>query len=245
MVLPVTGDPSSSDSNEKPATPAQPSASLDVPITVGSSVIQKPPKPGSSVRRQLPVSRTRWFVLAAVLALGAGVAFVVVNYGDWFGGTKPNATDAAFTRVVDVPKPTDAAAPSDPATELAKQATDLVAAGKQQTAIDSLVKARRVYPDSAILAVTLGKLYMSKLWWADGLANLRDAVKLDPKLKDDEEMIKLVLKGFIMTPSYDYRLASFLIDLGPSAKPLLEETAKSHRNPATRQRAEALLRRLH
>ncbi|HEX5061025.1 MAG TPA: protein kinase [Kofleriaceae bacterium] len=245
MVLPVTGDPSSSASKEKTVTLAPPSASMDVPITVGSSVIQKPPKPGSSVRRQLPVSRTRWFVLAALLALGAGVAFVVVNYDDWLGAKKPTEADAAFTRVVDVPKPPDAAPPSDPATDLAKQASDLVAAGKQQAAIDSLVKARKVYPDSAILALTLGKLYMGKLWWADGIANLRDAIKLDPNVKEDDEVIKLTVRGFLMTPSYDYRLANLLIEIGPPAKPALAEAAKSHPNPPTRARAESLLRRMH
>jgi hypothetical protein len=42
-------------------------------------VHEKPEPPGSSIRRQLPVSRTRWFVLAALLAVGAGAAFVIVN----------------------------------------------------------------------------------------------------------------------------------------------------------------------
>jgi hypothetical protein len=223
-------------------------STADVPITVGSSVHVKPEPPGSSIRRQLPVSRTRWFVLAALLAVGAGAAFVIVNRDQLFGATEPARPDATYTRVVDVPVPAPAPAPPpaplDPASELAAQAKKLVEAGNTQAAIDALGKARKVYPNSALLAVTLGKLYMEKMWWADGLVHLRDAVKLDPSLKNDEELIKLVLGGYLMTPGYDYRLANFLIELGPSAAPLLEETARTHPNASKRARADALLRRI-
>ena len=83
------------------------------------------------------------------------------------------------------PVTVDAAAARDPADDLAAQATQLAADGKVQAAIDMLVKARKVYPDRAVLALTVGKLYMSKMWWNDGIANLRDAIKLDPALKSD------------------------------------------------------------
>ncbi len=180
-----------------------------------------------------------------MLAAGAGGTFVVVNRDQLFGTTETTHDAAAFTVVVDKPVELDAApAPSDPAHELAVAATQLVESGKQQAAIESLVKARKVYPQSAELALILAKLYLGKLWWTDGIANARDAVKLDPTLKADPELIKLVVRGFNMTPSYDYRLGNFLIEIGDPAKPLLEETAKSHTNPPTRARAESLLRRM-
>jgi eukaryotic-like serine/threonine-protein kinase len=218
--------------------------SIDVPITVGSTVHEKPLAPGSSVRRELPVSRTRWFVLAGLLFAGAGLVAVIVLQQRLATDDTPER-DASAIVVVDKPPTPDAApAPHDPAADLAAAATKLAASGKLQAAIDSLVKARSVYPKSALLAVTLGKLYMSKMWWSDGLVNLRDAVKLDPKLRSDLELIKLVIRGFVTTPKYDDRFARFLIELGPSAIPLLEATALEHPNPGMRARADQVLRRM-
>ncbi|HEY5924296.1 MAG TPA: protein kinase [Kofleriaceae bacterium] len=218
-------------------------SSANVPITVGSSVMIKPQKPGSSVRRQLPLSRTRWLVMSALLFAGAAVAAAIV-WRDRIFGTGDERADAAVTVVVDKQAPADAAPPPDPAAELAATASQLAASGKVQAAIESLVKARKVYPDSAELAYVLGKLYFGKMWWHDGLANFKDAVKLDPKLKQDPELIKLVIRGFITTPGHDYRLANFLVEIGAPAKPLLEETAKTHPNAGKRQRAQTLLNRM-
>jgi serine/threonine-protein kinase len=229
----------------EPIKDASRDGSVQVPITVGSSVTVKPQRPDSSVRRQLPVSRMRWVVLAGLLLAGGAIAGGVLYYDRLFVGPQPAREDAAFTVVVDKPPVViDAAPPRDPASELAATAKQLVADGKTQAAIESLVKARKVYPESAELAVTLGKLYMEKLWWNDGTANLRDAIKLDPSLKSDPELLRLVVRGFNMTPSYDYRLGNLLLEIGEPAKPLLEETARSHRNPPTRARAESLLRRM-
>src|SRR5690606_37815344 len=110
----------------------------------------------------------------------------------------------------------DAAAPRDPAAELNATALQLVEQGKLGDAIDSLAKARRVYPKSALLAATLGKLYFKKMWWNDGLKHLRDAIELDPTLRGDEDLLKTVLRGFLVTPKYDRRLGRFLLELGPN-----------------------------
>jgi serine/threonine protein kinase len=223
--------------------PLEGEPSVDVPITVGSSIHTTPQRTrhSSSVRRELPVSRTRWLVLASLLFAGAAIAAVIV-WQQQLGDDAP-ARDAAAPIVVANP-PVPDAAPPDPAGDLEREASKLAAAGKVQAAIDMLVKARQVYPDHPGLALTVGKLYFEKMWWNDGLLNLRDAVKLDPTLKQDRELQLLVLRAFNMTPRYDGRIASFVIDLGPPMVPLLEETAKSHRNPGTRARAESLLRRL-
>jgi serine/threonine-protein kinase len=224
--------------------PATKDGSVDVPITVGSSAYIKPEAPGSSIRRQLPVSRTRWLVIGALLLAAAAVAAIVVMGDDLFGGKTEPLDAATYVRVAEVPAPADAARPPDPAADLAAQAAELAAAGKTQAAIESLVKARSVYPDSAQLAYALGKLYFAKMWWTDGLVNLRDAVKLDPKLRENPELIKMVIRGFITTPRYDERFVRLLVDIGPGAVPMLEETARTHHNPGIRSRAETVLRRL-
>ena len=192
------------------------------------------------------MSRTRYFVLAGLVAAGLGVGALIMWQYQRNTEETSVTPDHKVTTVVDTPAPPPAPPPvSDPAGDIARSATDLVAAGKTQQAIDSLLKARRVYPQSALLAVTLGKLYLGKMWWNDGLANARDAIKLDPKLREDAELQRLAVKGFITTPSYDDRLGRFLVDLGPSVVPVLEETAKSSRSPDIRARVESEIRKIH
>jgi serine/threonine-protein kinase len=225
------------------------SASVNVPITVGSSVMVKPQKPGSSIRRMLPVSRTRWLVLALLLvAASAGAAAYVFRDELGLVPPEPPPRHAPPPVIVHEPAPVPVPMqpmPVDPATELANQAAQLAAAGTTQAAIESLVKARQVYPDDALLAVTLGKLYMNKMWWDDGVRNLRDALKLDPKLRDDQELQRMALRAFLTTPGYDSRLAQLVLDIGPAMGPLLDEAAKSHPSPDKRSRATALRTRLH
>jgi hypothetical protein len=224
--------------------------SLDVPITVGSSVHTKPEPPSSSVHRELPRSRAPFLALGGILIAGAAIGGLVFWQQRLATKTEAGAVasrDAQVTIVTNpapVPVEVVVARPTDPADDLAAQATQLAADGKTQAAIDMLVKARKVYPDRAVLAVTVGKLYLSKMWWNDGLVNARDAIKLDPALKSDPELVKLAVKGFLTTPRYDDRLGRFILELGPSTVPTLEEAARSHPSPETRKRAENMLRRI-
>jgi serine/threonine-protein kinase len=240
--------PITDDDDAAAAAAAAAPRSVDVPITVGSSVHTKPEPPSSSVHRELPRSRARFLVLGGILIGAAAVAGLVI----WQQRLATNTEVAGANRdaqvtIVTNPAPVPVeppATPSDPADDLASQATQLAADGKVQAAIDMLVKARKVYPDRAVLALTVGKLYLAKMWWNDGLLNLRDAIKLDPALKSDPELVKLAIKGFLTTPSYDGRLGRFVEELGPSVVPTLEEAARSHPSPQRRKRAESMLRRI-
>jgi len=49
-----------------------------------------------------------------------------------------------------------------------------------------------------------------------------------------------VLRAFTNTPSVDAELARFVTELGAAAWPELDEIAKSHPNPAIRERAARL-----
>ena len=218
-----------------------------MPITVGSSIHTKPEPPSSSVHRQLPRSRARFLVLAGIVIAGAAIAGLVVWQQRVATANERSANHDARVTIVTPPPPpvtVDPAAARDPADDLAAQATQLAADGKVQAAIDMLVKARKVYPDRAVLALTVGKLYMSKMWWNDGVANLRDAIKLDPALKSDPDLIKIAIKAFLTTPNYDNRLGRFLVELGPSAIPALQEAARSHPSAELRTRSQSILRRI-
>ncbi|MBA3499137.1 MAG: hypothetical protein H0T65_02115, partial [Deltaproteobacteria bacterium] len=219
----------------KPSPPT-----IEVPITVGSSVHVPKPKPGddnsSALRRMLPTSKTRWYVLALILVAAAAGAFFYVT------------KTPADTRVV-TPAPADAAvalvdATFDPTDAILANANELAAAGKVDAAIDVLTDARRVYPNRAVLPLTAGKLYFSKLWWNDGLANFREAIKLDPALKNDPAVLDAAVRAFTTTPGYDGRLAQFVVELGAPVSPLLEEVAKSHANPGIRARAKSIRQRI-
>jgi len=89
---------------------------------------------------------------------------------------------------------------------------------------------------------------LAGLWLCatEGLRSFRDALRLEPSYRGDPELIKLVLRGFITTPSYNNDLAAFLREeIGSAAVPFLEETARDHPNPMIRSRAVSELRRYH
>jgi serine/threonine-protein kinase len=219
-----------------------PPPTVEVPITVGSSVHVAKPKPGddnsSALRRMLPTSKTRWYVLALILVAAAAGAFFYVT-------KMPEDTRVVTPR----PVPADAAvasvdAPFDPTDAIIANANELAAAGKVDAAIDVLIDARRVYPTRAALPLAAGKLYFSKLWWNDGLVNFREAIKLDHTLKNDPAVLDAAVRAFTTTPGYDGRLAQFVVELGPPAVPLLEAVAKSHANPGIRARAKSIRQRI-
>jgi len=89
-----------------------------------------------------------------------------------------------------------------------------------------------------------GKKYFAKLWWTDGIASFRSAIKLDPSLRTDPDLIETAVKGFLTTPEYDGRLASFVLELGSGAAPVLDEVGATRKDPQLRARAAALAKRL-
>ncbi|HEU0033694.1 MAG TPA: serine/threonine-protein kinase [Kofleriaceae bacterium] len=155
-------------------------------------------------------------------------------------GSAPSqpAGEPAAPADADEPAPTS----DDAATVLAK-AEELAAAGRRDAAINALVKARKTFPKDARLPYRAGMLYLSKMWWEDGVKQLRAAVQLDPAYKTDAKMIQAALNGFLIEYGYEWRLANFLHDdVGDAVKPFLEEATRS-KNPRTRARAASELKR--
>jgi serine/threonine protein kinase len=215
-----------------------PSSSVDVPITVGSSVIDGAAVDShheSRLSRLLPVSRMRYLVLACLVVAGAVVYALVVTSAS----REPQAVRDAAVAITGPTAPVVV----DPTEAPRAQAAALAIEGKLDAALDVLAKARKQYPDRAVLAFEAGKLHFAKLWWADGIKDLRDAIKLDASYRRDPELVRLVVRGFITTPEYDDRLGSFLLELGDAAQPALDETARTHPNPVVRARAAEELRR--
>ena len=68
-----------------------------------------------------------------------------------------------------------------------------------------------------------------------------EAIELDASYKENPDLLKTVLKGFITTPDVDDRIAGFMREIGPPFRPYLEETAEKHPRKAIRARARAEL----
>jgi tetratricopeptide (TPR) repeat protein len=169
---------------------------------------------------------------ALVTFLGArddGTAVVVAAH---------DAADAVAPPMVDQP-------PADPTAAAQAAITELVAQGRLDAALDAIIKARRQFPAAAAFPFAAGKIYFTRLFWDDGIKAFRDAIRLDPALRSDPELIKTVLRGFITTPDVDRPIETFLReDLGAIAIPYLEETAREHPNAMIRARAQNELKRM-
>ena len=195
-----------------PKAGAEPSA--DIPIEIGSSVVEKP---RSYVRPSAPSSRGWFVVVLVLLAMGAtgAAAYVFAIRSE----PKPQPVappPAPHDRVATVPVPVMVAT-TDPAADNAQKAKTLAAEGKK---------------------------FFAKLWWSDGIASFRAAFKLDPSLKSDPAIIDAAGRGFLTTPDYDARLAGFVVELGSAAAPALENAAQAHHDPQIRARAAAMAERL-
>jgi serine/threonine-protein kinase len=184
----------------------------------------------------IPLTRTHLLIGGGVLVLVI-IAIAAAKSGST---TKPAPIVAAGSAAIVV----DAVA-TDPVAPALARASDLYANGDLEPALDVVTKARRQHPDSSQLAFLDGKIYFAKLWWTDGVKAFRDAIRLDGAYRNDPELLKIVLRGFITTPDIDSRIEEFIReDLGEAAKPGLAETAKSHPNASIRSRAAGELRRL-
>ncbi len=134
----------------------------------------------------------------------------------------------------------------DPVAKILAQADRHLARRWRDGAIDVLVKARRSHPTDARLPYRAGLLYLEKMWWPDGLKQLRAAIALDPGLRADPDLIRAAVRAFTATVYVDWALASFLrTDIGDAARPFLEAVATQDKNPVVRNRARAELARKH
>jgi hypothetical protein len=131
----------------------------------------------------------------------------------------------------------------DPGADAHARLQQLMSSGSRE-ALDVALAARKTFPDDARFAFAAGKLYFGRLYWNDGLRQLRDAIRLRPAYKTDPDLIKTVLRGFITTPSVNPDIAALLDELGSAARPYLEETARDHPSQMIRNRATAQLKRI-
>ncbi len=200
------------------------------------------PAPANAATK-LPFKLERKHVL-----IGGGVLLVLVIIligATRGGGNKPAKqpeTVATANGSAPVPvEPAEIEMPGDdPATEqgiLDKARTDITAR-RTEPALAMLLRARKKYPQNGEIPYLAGTLYFDKMWWSDGLKMFREALKIDPHYATDGDMIKVVVKGFATTPTYNADIARFLRDeIGSPAEAYLDEVANTHENASVRKRA--------
>jgi len=142
--------------------------------------------------------------------------------------------------LVDPPPQPPPPPPPSAADAIVAKAKQLAADGKVSAALDQLRLARQLYPESVQLPLLAGKLAMSQLYFSEGITSFRAAIKLDPAVRADPELVTAAIRAFTTTPAVDPELARFVTELGAAAWPELDEVAKSHPNPAIRARAARL-----
>ncbi len=177
----------------------------------------------------------------AVIGGAGAVALIVIIAVATHHSATPVPIDAPTVAVADASPPPVVA---DPAAEAIARATALLTSGKREAALELLNSSRAVFPGNAEMPYLAGRIYFAKLWFGDGLRSFREAIRLEPAYRTDNELIKSVLRGFITTPSYDAEIAAFLRDqIGAPAAAFLDETARTHPSASIRARAAAELRR--
>jgi serine/threonine-protein kinase len=203
-----------------------PNRSIDIPVT-------RPAKQP----RQLPLT-TKQMMIAGSVVFGLVVVIALVARGG-----KSNKTTAKPPVVPGVPALVAPVSEAD--AKAIERAKTLIASEDFGDAVDVLDDARKASPQNAELAFLAGKANFGRLYFSDGIESFRDAIKLDSSYRDNDDLLKTVLKGFLTTPDIDDRIDDFIRrDLGSAMKPYLKETADTHPKKALRARARSELDRL-
>ena len=199
----------------------------------------------SAVRRRLesaaaPVRQFRlaWigalFVVVALLALLLGRGLKHRTDGT---GTAARPTSAPGAPGIAAPGAAGAVAPESPQLEQARQ---MVARGEVEPAIVLLNQLRAQQPENADAPYLLAMIYFDNRRWPDGLAAAQMAVRKNPALKADPDLIKGAIRSLASDRGYD-RSQTFLRGLGQPAMPFIKEAAARDPSPKVRERASELL----
>ena len=192
------------------------------------------------------------FVLVVMVALSLGrglrrkvgepaeVATAPGSHAAASRAAEPAATPPSTARSgnADVaPSGPRAPAAEDPRIEQARQ---LVAAGQSPKAIELLDQLHAEKPADADAPYLLATIYFDQRRWSEGLGAAQTAVRLNPELKTDGDLIRGAIRSLASDRGYQ-RAQTFLRSLGAPALPFIKEAARRDPNPRVRQRASELL----
>jgi serine/threonine-protein kinase len=127
-----------------------------------------------------------------------------------------------------------------PASAQLEDARRLVASGNKDAALTVLTELRTTEPDNADVPYLQALVYLEMRRVSDGVAAAQLAVRKDPALRGDPDLVKALLRSLANDRGYD-RSQAFLRSLGQPATPFIKEAARQDPNPKVRDRASELL----
>jgi serine/threonine-protein kinase len=204
-------------------------------LSIATATRPAAPRPATTRWRQ----RRLWQAagLAAIVAI-AGVAIGLSRSGsaDATPDARPAEAPAAAIEMPEEVRPT-----VDPAIEAARR---LAASGRRQQALDRLRALRKERPRDPAVPYELGRVYLQLNWPRQVLAAWRDAIRLDPSLREDPTVIRGVVS--LLDSKSTWPEASRFVEreLGAAAIPTLTDTAQRHPSRTVRGRATSLLKRI-
>jgi eukaryotic-like serine/threonine-protein kinase len=133
-----------------------------------------------------------------------------------------------------------AATAAAPVGDRLEEARRLVAKGDWEQALKLLEATRAEAPTNADVAYLLATIDLDHHRFAEGVAVAHTAVRDDPKLKADPDLIKGVIQALGSDASAD-RAESLLRTMGQPSMPFVKDAARHDPNAKVRARAEALL----
>jgi hypothetical protein len=116
----------------------------------------------------------------------------------------------------------------------------LLARGDWEQALDALARLRSEAPEDPEVAYLIATIDLEHRRWSEGLAAAQVAVRKDPALKADADLIRDAIASLAGDQAYE-RAQSFLRGLGAPATPFLKEAARHDANPKIRERAGEIL----
>jgi eukaryotic-like serine/threonine-protein kinase len=215
------------------AAPAQPTQELSVAdISIARPVTPRPPTTKLKQRRIWQAAGLAAIVLVAGIAVGLSRSGSAADTPD----ARPAEVPAAAIEMPEEARPT-----VDPAIEAARR---LAASGRRQQALDKLRALRKDRPRDAAIPYELGRVYLQLNWPKQVLESWRDAIRLDPALREDPGVIRGVVSLLDSKSTWPQASRFLERELGAAAIPALTATAKEHPSRTVRGRASSILRRL-
>jgi serine/threonine protein kinase len=246
---PKDKDPKDKDPKDKDPKDKEKQAKAPAPRTVRADA-KTTVDTVSAVRRRLegtgaaaPASG-RQFRLAWVGALFVVVALLALLLGRGLRSGSGDAAAKAGARpssgAVPAAAPPSAAGSRGVESPQLEQARQMVARGEIEPAIALLNQLRAQEPDNADAPYLLAMIDFDNRRWPDGLAAAQIAVRKNPALKADPDLIKGAIRSLVSDRGYD-RSQAFLRSLGSPAMPFIKEAAARDGSPKVRDRAAELL----
>ncbi|HVZ71133.1 MAG TPA: protein kinase [Polyangia bacterium] len=215
------------------SVPAADATIVESPSTIERIVRGDPAPVAKADRRRVWLGVGLGAAAVAALLIGRGL-----RGGEGTPATTTTTVAHATTTSTSAGAPKATAPVKDD--ERLAEARRSLARGDWEQALDQLARLRAESPDDAEAAYLMATIDLEHKRWSDGLAAAQIAVRKDPALKSDADLIRDAIASLASDAAYE-RAQALLHGMGAAATPFLKEAARHDANPKVRERAAELL----